>query len=172
MKKSKKEPQLKNKHTMKLSIQLFTIAALSAVLFTACNSADQQSEAISNREVNKEAAQTSEMKQPTKPEPVSAAAVTYKKGDRVPNQEVCMVNDEYMGKKQIEVPYKGKTYYGCCEMCVERIPKDETVRMATDPQTGKKVDKTDAYIILLNEEGSVAYFANEKNYQQFLASHK
>lgn len=157
---------------MKLSIQVFSIVALSAVLFTACNSASQQSDTISATAENKEAVQTSEMKPSAKSKPVSAAKVTYKKGDRVPNQEVCMVNDEYMGKKQIEVPFKGKTYYGCCEMCVERIPKDETVRMATDPQTGKKVDKTDAYIVLLNEQGSIAYFANEKNYQQFLASHK
>ena len=49
-----------------------------------------------------------------------------------------MVNDAYMGKKQIEVPHDGKTYYGCCEMCVERIPKDKSVREATDPFSGEK----------------------------------
>lgn len=49
-----------------------------------------------------------------------------------------MVNDAYMGKKQIEVPHDGKTYYGCCKMCVERIPKDKSVREATDPFSGEK----------------------------------
>ncbi|MET4141125.1 hypothetical protein [Pedobacter sp. UYP1] len=167
---------------MKLFNQLFCIAVLSVVLFTACNSASQPSEQLSGsgkpaESISAVATVTPVTAPPAikpvkKEEPVSAAKKDFKVGDRVPAQEVCMVNDAYMGKKQIEVPYQGKIYYGCCEMCVDRIPKDKTVRMATDPQTGKKVDKTEAYIVLLNEEGSVAYFANEKNYQQFLAGHK
>ena len=48
-------------------------------------------------------------------------------GELVPSDEVCMVNDAYIGKKQFEVKFDGKTYYGCCEMCKERIPKDATV---------------------------------------------
>lgn len=76
------------------------------------------------------------------------------------------------GKDKSKFPTKGDMFYGCCETCVERIPKDETVRIATDPQTGEKVSKATAYIILLNEEGSVAYFANEKNYKDFVISHQ
>lgn len=144
--------------------QLCCTLALSSVLFAACNSTAQPVNTTTNKEVvtTKAAAQ------------VAPAALTKgpKKGSRVLNSEVCMVNDAYMGKKQIEVPYKGHMFYGCCEMCVERIPKDETVRIATDPQTGAKVNKATAYIILLNEEGSVAYFANEKNYKDFVASHQ
>ncbi|WP_342329552.1 hypothetical protein [Pedobacter sp. FW305-3-2-15-E-R2A2] len=144
--------------------QLCCTLALSSVLFAACNSTAQPVNTTTNKEVvtTKAAAQ------------VAPATLTKgpKKGSRVLNSEVCMVNDAYMGKKQIEVPYKGDMFYGCCEMCVERIPKDETVRIATDPQTGAKVNKATAYIILLNEEGSVAYFANEKNYKDFVASHQ
>lgn len=92
----------------------------------------------------------------------------FQKGDRVPNNEVCMVNDAYMGKKQIEIPFEGKTYYGCCAMCVERIPKDGEVRMAIDPFTGQKIDKANAYIILLSKEGDVAYFESEENYRNFI----
>src|SRR3546814_4863683 len=51
------------------------------------------------------------------------------KGDVVPSDLVCMVNDEYMGKKQFEVSFEGKTYYGCCQMCKERIPKDQSVQI-------------------------------------------
>ncbi|AQX07927.1 hypothetical protein [Elizabethkingia ursingii] len=93
----------------------------------------------------------------------------YAKGDKVPNETVCMVNDAYMGKKQIEVPHDGKTYYGCCEMCVERIPKDKSVREATDPFSGEKIDKANAYIVMVGDNGEVAYFKNEENYKKFVA---
>lgn len=95
---------------------------------------------------------------------------TAPKSHHVPTDEVCMVNDMHMGKKQMEVPFEGKMYYGCCAMCVERIPKDESVRKATDPFTGKKVDKASAYIISLNEKGNVAYFESEENYKKFISA--
>lgn len=156
--------------------KLCGLLALSSVILAACNSTAQP--------VNTTADPTNTTANPTstttgKAGIQTAAAVTPaahtngpKKGSRVLNSEVCMVNDAYMGKKQIEVPFKGEMYYGCCEMCVERIPKDESVRIATDPQTAEKVNKATAYIVLLNEEGSVAYFANEKNYNDFVASHQ
>lgn len=84
-------------------------------------------------------------------------------GDQLPNQQVCMVNDAYMGKDQIPVPVNGKTYYGCCQMCVKSLNEKETARMGTDPQTGEKVDKTEAYIVLLDKDGAVAYFKNKAN---------
>jgi len=48
-------------------------------------------------------------------------------------------------------------------MCVKTLNEQETARMATDPQTGEKVDKTEAYIVLLDKEGTIAYFKNEAN---------
>ncbi|WP_410879851.1 hypothetical protein [Myroides sp. DW712] len=93
----------------------------------------------------------------------------YKKGDVVPKELVCMVNDAYMGKEQLKVEYEGKVYYGCCAMCQSRIPEDETVRQAKDPFTLEIVDKADAYLVLIGDNGEVAYFKNEANYQQFVA---
>ena len=93
----------------------------------------------------------------------------YKVGDHIPSRQVCMVNNAYMGKDQFEVPFEGKTYYGCCQMCVERIPKDEAARIAVDPFTSKKVDKSSAYIVLSGENGEVAYFSSEDTYRQFRA---
>ncbi|SMG15429.1 hypothetical protein SAMN05660862_0957 [Sphingobacterium psychroaquaticum] len=90
-----------------------------------------------------------------------------KRGDVVPNNLVCMVNDAYMGKKQIEVPFEGKMYYGCCNMCKERIPKDAKIRYAIDPYTLEKVDKATAYIVLIGDQGEVAYFENEASYRSF-----
>jgi YHS domain-containing protein len=90
------------------------------------------------------------------------------KAKHVSNDEVCMVNDKHMEKKQMEVPFDGKMYYGCCAMCVERIPSDESIRKATDPFSGEKIDKSTAYIVSLNEEGNVAYFESEENFQKFI----
>ncbi|WP_268139715.1 hypothetical protein [Salinimicrobium sp. TH3] len=92
----------------------------------------------------------------------------YKLWDQVPNNEVCMVNNAYMGRLQLEVPYDGRMYYGCCEMCVERIPQDEDVRIAIDPMTSEEVDKATAFIVLTGEQREVAYFKNEENYLNFL----
>lgn len=155
---------------MKTLRKLYCLLALSGVILVACNSTAQPVNTTADP-ANKTANPTSTT---TGKEGIQTAASTKgpEKGSRVLNSEVCMVNDAYMGKKQIEVPFKGEMYYGCCEMCVERIPKDETVRIATDPQTAEKVNKATAYIVLLNEEGSVAYFANEKNYKDFVASHQ
>lgn len=99
------------------------------------------------------------------PQPVTSFA--FHIGDQVPNDLVCMVNDEYMGKKQIPVAFGGNTYYGCCDMCVQRIPNDELVRKAADPLTGEEVDKANAYIVLMNETGAVAYFSSKSNYEAF-----
>ena len=89
-------------------------------------------------------------------------------GELVPSDEVCMVNDAYIGKKQFEVKFDGKTYYGCCEMCKERIPKDATVRMAIDPYSHKQVDKANAVIAVTGNNGEVSYFENKENYAKYV----
>lgn len=101
-----------------------------------------------------------------------AASEQYKKGDVVPKELVCMVNDAFMGKEQLKVEHEGKVYYGCCAMCQSRIPEDETVRQAKDPFTLETVDKAEAYIVMIGDNGEVAYFKNEANYQQFIAEAK
>lgn len=130
------------------------IIICSAITLSACSNEKPKKE-------NTEPAMAQKM------QPVSSGK--YTKGDQVPNEMVCMVNNAYMGKKQMEVPHDGKVYYGCCEMCVERIPKDKKVREAVDPYTGKTVDKANAYIVMISNEGEVAYFENEENYKKFLA---
>lgn len=79
---------------------------------------------------------------------------------------VCMVNDAYMGgKKQIPVAYEGKTYYGCCQMCVGRIQNDAQVRYATDPYSGEVIDKSEAFIILQpGIDNQVSYYKSEANF--------
>lgn len=131
----------------------WTILFSATVLF-ACN---KEKETIKNVEP-----MTTQKPQPT-------GSGQYAKGSHVPNETVCMVNNAYMGKKQMEVPHNGKMYYGCCEMCVKKIPTDKTAREAIDPYSGKTVDKADAYIVMISDEGEVAYFENEESYNKFRA---
>ncbi|WP_312824198.1 hypothetical protein [Epilithonimonas sp.] len=144
---------------MKVQFKFLSIVAIATVLFIGC-SQNKNNEAVSTNEVST-ATQTSTVK-----------SYEPKKGDHVPSNLVCMVNDEYMGKQQLEVPFDGKTYYGCCEMCKKRIPKDESVRYAIDPQTMKKIDKAMAYIVMIGDGGEVAYFESQENYEIFKSNNK
>ena len=86
----------------------------------------------------------------------------------LPGREVCMVNDTYMGVDQIPVEVAGRMYYGCCEMCVEKLNTLEEVRYAIDPYTGRKVDKSAAFIVLKTPStGEVLYFESRQTYQQY-----
>lgn len=127
-------------------LKYIAIAIMTSVVFIACNSDTNSSE---DAEVT--------------------ASRTPQVGDQVPNNLVCMVNNAYMGVPQLEVPYEGKIYYGCCEMCQERIPKEKEARIAVDPYSLKDVDKADAYIVLVGDQGQVAYFESEKNYKELIA---
>ncbi len=130
------------------------ILILSVFALTSCQNKTEEPTVTAQEE------QMSDMMQPSQ-------TMAYNVGDKVPNKQVCMVNNAYMGKDQFEVPYDGKTYYGCCNMCVERIPNDETARKAKDPFTGKEIDKANAYIVLKDQQGNVDYFENEENYKKF-----
>ena len=85
---------------------------------------------------------------------------------RVEPKTVCMVNEMAMGRDQIPVQVEGRTYFGCCEMCKNRLAKDASIRVATDPISGKEVDKSTA-IIGADSEGRVKYFENEENFKKY-----
>ena len=78
---------------------------------------------------------------------------------------VCMVNNRFMGDKQIPVIVDGKTYFGCCEMCKARLEHDQTARMATDPVSGHSIDKASA-VIGRDTTNKVFYFENEATFRQ------
>lgn len=85
---------------------------------------------------------------------------------RVETKKVCMVNNQIFEKDQIPIAVQGKTYYGCCEMCKERLAKDANARTATDPVTGQTVDKATA-VIAARADGSVLYFESEKTLEKY-----
>lgn len=79
---------------------------------------------------------------------------------------VCMVNDAFMGKRQIPVEHAGKTYYGCCENCKKTLAKEQGARQAKDALTGKTVDKATA-VIAAKEDDSVLYFADKAAFEAY-----
>jgi YHS domain-containing protein len=85
---------------------------------------------------------------------------------KVETKYVCMINNQVFDKEQIAVEVDGKTYYGCCAMCKERLAKDAESRKAVDPVSMKEVDKAKA-VIGADAEGNVHYFENEENLKAF-----
>jgi len=78
------------------------------------------------------------------------------------HKRVCMVTNKAFPDDQIAVEVEGKTYYGCCEMCKGRLASDAKLRTATDPVSGKPVDKSEA-VIAADTKGKVFYFENDEN---------
>ncbi|MCM4158504.1 hypothetical protein FHG64_13045 [Antarcticibacterium flavum] len=140
---------------MKKSIKVLTGMFLIGISLLSCNSATEKEKAVEKGIAVGENNQ-----------------ISYQVGDHLPNDLVCMVNNAYMGKPQLPVPVEGKTYYGCCDMCVGKLNNDESARMAQDPFTGKPVDKSTSYIVLTSKEGAVAYFESEESYKDYKIKNK
>ena len=85
---------------------------------------------------------------------------------QVQSQYVCMVNDTHFDEKQIPIPIKDKTYYGCCQGCVNRLNKDSTIRYSIDPVSRDTVDKATA-IIGVDQEGQAYYFESQAHLRAF-----
>lgn len=103
-----------------------------------------------------------------------AATASEHTGDTVVAVEskmVCMINDRSMANEQIPVPIDGRTYFGCCSMCKERLEKSEEARYAVDPVSGKKVDKATAFIGAL-PGAVVLYFEHEANFDRYNAGER
>ncbi|GHA25218.1 hypothetical protein OQ279_09285 [Salinimicrobium sp. MT39] len=145
---------------MKAKIKIFALAIIGTMFLSGCNSQEKEKVQTTQTEVNQVAESTVK------------AEHNYKIGDQIPNNLVCMVNDAYMAKIQIPIGVNGKIYYGCCNMCVDTLNEKETARVAVDPVTGEAVDKSEAFIVLLNKKGEVAYYKSEATYKKALKTGK
>jgi len=87
--------------------------------------------------------------------------------------KVCMVDDEYKGEQQLTTTINEKVYFGCCEPCIELLLADTSFRYATDPFSGSKVCKADAFIVRKSgEDSKVLYFESEESFRNFSSSRK
>ncbi len=80
-----------------------------------------------------------------------------------------MVNDRYMGSDQIPVTVEGKTYYGCCAGCKDKLQNNAAARTALDPVSRQLVDKATA-VIGRTPNGKVLYFQSEDTFSRYRAS--
>ena len=81
-------------------------------------------------------------------------------------QYVCMMNNKVFDKPQMAIQVEGKTYYGCCPMCADKLKNDASLRTATDPVSGKSVDKASA-VIGADTHGMTYYFESKENFNKF-----
>lgn len=79
---------------------------------------------------------------------------------------VCMINDQFMGKAQIPVIIEGRTYFGCCPMCKQKLEASAEARSAIDPVSGRPVDKARA-VIGRRADGSVLYFESAETLARY-----
>jgi len=97
---------------------------------------------------------------------VSAGVALAEPIERVEAKRVCMVNNSVFPKDQIAVQVDGKTYFGCCEMCKGKLASDVSARTATDPVSGKPVDKATA-VIGTTPDGKVLYFESDSTFNAY-----
>jgi hypothetical protein len=96
------------------------------------------------------------------PEEEVAPAVTLIEDARL----VCMVNNMYMASPQEPVQVEGKTYFGCCPACRDRLTTDASLRTARDPVTNEVVDKSRA-VLARDDRNAILYFASADTMRQY-----
>lgn len=81
-------------------------------------------------------------------------------------QYVCMITDKLFAEEQIEVDVEGKTYFGCCQMCVKKLNENPNSRTAVDPVSGEVVNKAEA-VIGADSDNNIYYFESAENMKRF-----
>jgi len=96
-----------------------------------------------------------------------AASIALGANGNIDKREyVCMMQDMVLTKPGIAIEYEGKTYYGCCDMCKDKIKNQpQKYTRATDAVSGNQVDKATAFIYGL--DGDAYYFTSEANRKAF-----
>lgn len=95
-----------------------------------------------------------------------ALAVT---GNVDKKEYVCMMQDMVLGKPGIPIQFAGRTYYGCCEMCKEKIKNEpQKYTQATDLVSRKPVDKAESFIYSV--DGTAYYFGSDASRKTFAAN--
>ena len=79
---------------------------------------------------------------------------------------ICMMQDSMQSKPGLVQQYAGKTYFLCCQMCVESFTADpERYAHAKDPVNGATVDKATAPAYAV--KGRAFYFSSEETLNTF-----
>ena len=130
-----------------LVLSLVAVFLLGLLVFLDVHSSSAQSQ------------QASSMQNPQMP---ASDALPEGRLTRIDARMVCMVRNHAFEEPQLPINVKGKTYYGCCDMCKGMLAKDRKRRVAIDPVSRKRVDKAMA-VIGVGANRGVLYFENQTN---------
>ncbi len=79
---------------------------------------------------------------------------------------ICMMQDSLQPKPGLAHEYQGKTYWLCCEVCVQSFQGDpEKYAFAKDPVNGSRVDKATAPAYAVG--GRAFFFSSEETLNTF-----
>ena len=79
---------------------------------------------------------------------------------------ICMMQDSLQPKPGLAHQYGGKTYWLCCQMCVQSFQGDpEKYAFAKDPVNGSRVDKATAPAYAVG--GRAFFFSSEDTLKTF-----
>ncbi|QQG36802.1 MAG: TRASH domain-containing protein [Micavibrio aeruginosavorus] len=157
-----------------LGAAAFSVITLFASVGYACDEHKAQNAAVNLEPAAGEEHGTGDGHNHNAQSPESESAPANADGDhheslalkQVEAKQVCMMNNKFMGVEQISIEVDGKTYYGCCPMCKERLKNEAAARQAVDPISGNTVDKA-AAVIGAAPDNTVYYFESEENLQKF-----
>jgi len=80
--------------------------------------------------------------------------------------QVCMVKRTVQPHTSYTYDYKGKTYHFCCTVCLSKFKADpDHLRLATDPVSGKPVDKAEA--LIYSYQGHAYFFLSKRTLKKF-----
>ena len=145
-------------------MNLVTLVTTLALIAAACTRAEQAEPGPATRAQPEHTTPPA----PSAPAPMVSTTVASLTEVTDPSQ-VCMVNNQYMGRPQIPTTVEGKTYYGCCPMCKGRLEKEASARTAKDPVSGRDVDKAVA-VIGKQANGDVLYFESRQTFAAYRAN--
>jgi YHS domain-containing protein len=86
--------------------------------------------------------------------------------EQVEARFICMINNKVFDSEQIAVPIGETTYYGCCQMCVQKLNEDPESRYVADPVSGNRIDKSEA-VLGAAPDGTVYDFESLDNLRAF-----
>jgi YHS domain-containing protein len=79
---------------------------------------------------------------------------------------ICMMQDSLQPKPGLAHEYQGKTYWLCCQMCVQAFEGDpDKYAFAKDPVNGSRVDKATAPAYAVG--GRAFFFSSEDTLKTF-----
>lgn len=146
------------------------IALATTLFLLACNSAKPAGHEAPVKKEPPVAEAPAAAPPPAAPPPAASASLSSAVDQALTlvadSSQVCMVNNQFMGRVQIPVEVEGKTYFGCCEMCKGRLAQDPSSRSAKDPVSGELVDKASA-VIAKKPSGEVLYFESRETFERY-----